>query len=254
MVDLSYALDRDASVRLVTPDGPEALHALSAQHCAPAGRGGASTCSPARSAASVRRPTRASSTTSSSTGPFVPEDLDAIEAKMKDLAQQDLPYERQLWPRDEAKAFFAEKGEPLKVQLIDEKTEGQSEVSCYTIKDKDTFVDFCVGPHVPSTGKLKAFKLLSDVERLLEGRREEPADAAHLRHGVLQRDGPEGAPAAARRGEEARPPEARARAGPLHVPPLGAGRRLLARQGHDALQHARQLHARRAASQPATSR
>ena len=83
--------------------------------------------------------------------PFVPDDLDAIEKKMKDLAAQDLVYERQMWPREEALRFFAAKGEPLKVQLIEEKTAGQSEVSCYTIKDRDTFVDFCVGPHVPST-------------------------------------------------------------------------------------------------------
>mgnify|MGYP003704520537 CR=1 FL=1 len=60
--------------------------------------------------------------------------------------------------RDDAKVFFGGRGEPLKVQLIDEKTEGQREVSCYTIKDKETFIDFCVGPHVPSTSKLKAFK------------------------------------------------------------------------------------------------
>jgi len=66
-----------------------------------------------------------------------------------------------MWPRDEAKRFFGSRGEPLKVQLIEEKTEGQDTVSCYTIKDKETFVDFCVGPHVPSTGKLKAFKILN---------------------------------------------------------------------------------------------
>ena len=93
--------------------------------------------------------------------PFVPEDLEAIEKKMRELADENLVFERQMWPRDEAKRFFAARGEPLKVQLIEEKTEGQSEVSCYTIKDQETFVDFCVGPHVPSTGKLKAFKLLS---------------------------------------------------------------------------------------------
>ncbi len=116
----------------------------------------------------------------------MPEDLEAIEEKMKELASQDLVYERQMWPREEAKAFFAQRGEPLKVQLIDEKTEGQREVSCYTIKDKDTFIDFCVGPHVPSTGRLKAFKLLIDLERLLEGRRAQPADAARLRHRVLR--------------------------------------------------------------------
>jgi threonyl-tRNA synthetase len=57
--------------------------------------------------------------------------------------------------------FFASRGEPLKVQLIEEKTEGQQQVSCYTINDKDTFIDFCVGPHVPSTGRLKGFKLLT---------------------------------------------------------------------------------------------
>ena len=61
------------------------------------------------------------------------------------------------------------RGEPLKVQLIEEKTEGQREVSCYTIKDKDTFIDFCVGPHVPSTGRLKAFKLLSTSNAYWKG-------------------------------------------------------------------------------------
>jgi threonyl-tRNA synthetase len=101
--------------------------------------------------------------------PFVPEDLEAIENKMRELADQDLIFERQMWPREEAKRFFRERGEPLKVQLIEEKTEGQREVSCYTIKDKETFVDFCVGPHVPSTGKLKAFKLLSTSNAYWKG-------------------------------------------------------------------------------------
>src|SRR3954471_6017392 len=101
--------------------------------------------------------------------PFVPEDLEAIERKMHELASQDLMYERQMWPREEAKAFFTGRGEPLKVQLIDEKTEGQAEVSCYTIKDKDTFIDFCVGPHVPSTGRLKAFKLLNTSNAYWKG-------------------------------------------------------------------------------------
>ncbi len=101
--------------------------------------------------------------------PFVPEDLDAIEKKMKELAAQDLVYERQIWPREEAKQFFAAKGEPLKVQLIEEKTAGQSDVSVYTIKDRETFVDFCVGPHVPSTGRLKAFKLLTTSNAYWKG-------------------------------------------------------------------------------------
>ena len=56
----------------------------------------------------------------------------------------------------EAKAYFGDRGEPLKVQLIEEK--GGPVVSCYTIED--AFIDFCTGPHVPSTGRLKAFKVL----------------------------------------------------------------------------------------------
>ncbi len=79
------------------------------------------------------------------------------------------PYERQLWPREEAIRFFGDRGEPLKVQLIEEKAAGQPEVSCYTIKDRDTFVDFCVGPHVPSTGRLKAFKLLTTSNAYWKG-------------------------------------------------------------------------------------
>ena len=62
----------------------------------------------------------------------------------------------------------------------------------------------------------------------------------------FSRQGSEGAPHADRGSEEARPPQARSRARAVHVPPVGAGRRVLARQGHDALQHARELHARRA--------
>ncbi|MCA1560906.1 MAG: threonine--tRNA ligase [Acidobacteria bacterium] len=168
MVDLSFALDRDAAIRIVTPESPEALllyrhstaHLLAAAvtHLFPSAQCG---IEPATEEGFfydfvVDRP-------------FVPEDLDAIERKMKELAAADLPYERQMWPREEAKAFFSSRGELLKVQLIDEKTADQSQVSCYTIKDKDTFVDFCVGPHVPSTGKLKAFKLVTTSNAYWKG-------------------------------------------------------------------------------------
>jgi threonyl-tRNA synthetase len=68
-------------------------------------------------------------------------------------------------PKEEAKRYFAERGEPLKVQLIEEK--GGPVVSCYTIDD--IFIDFCVGPHVPSTGRLKAFKLLSTSNAYWKG-------------------------------------------------------------------------------------
>jgi threonyl-tRNA synthetase len=160
LVDLSHPLRADARVRIVTPDSPEALplYRHSTAHLL------------AAAVTNLYPGTQCGIGPATDEGffydfvvprPFVPEDLEAIEKKMRELAQQDLPFERQMWPREEAKRFFGARGEPLKVQLIEEKTEGQAEVSCYTIKDRDTFVDFCVGPHVPSTGRLKAFKVLS---------------------------------------------------------------------------------------------
>jgi threonyl-tRNA synthetase len=168
LVDLSFPLDRDSRVRIITPDSPEALplYRHSTAHLL------------AAAVTQLFPGTQCGIGPATDEGffydfvvqrPFVPEDLEAIEQKMRELAQQDLPYERQMWPRDDAKRFFGSRGEPLKVQLIDEKTEGQTEVSCYTIKDRDTFVDFCVGPHVPSTGKLKAFKLLNTSNAYWKG-------------------------------------------------------------------------------------
>src|SRR5438874_4382226 len=168
LVDLSFPLNADASVRIVTDKSPEALmlyrhstaHLLAAAvtNLFPGVQCGIGPATDEGFFYDFVVPR-----------PFVPEDLDAIEQKMKELAAQDLPYERQMWPREEAKAFFEKRGEPLKVELIEEKTKGQREVSCYTIKDKDTFIDFCVGPHVPSSGKLKGFKLLSTSNAYWKG-------------------------------------------------------------------------------------
>jgi len=76
---------------------------------------------------------------------------------MKEFARRDLAYERRMMPKADAMRLFEQRGEPLKVQLIEEK--GGPVVSCYGIDD--VFVDFCTGPHVPSTGRLKAFTVLS---------------------------------------------------------------------------------------------
>ena len=168
LVDLSHPLDRDAAVRIVTDRSPEALPLLrhSTAHLL------------AAAVTSLFPGVQCGIGPATDEGffydfvvprPFVPEDLEKIEATMKALVAQDLVYERQIWPRDEAKGFFEKRGEPLKMQLIDEKTAGQPEVSVYTIKDKDTFVDFCVGPHVPATSKLKAFKLTSTSSAYWKG-------------------------------------------------------------------------------------
>ena len=97
--------------------------------------------------------------------PFVPEDLEKIEARMREIAARDLPFVREMRPKEEAKAFFAQRGEPLKVELIEEK--GGPMVSLYDIKG--VFLDFCVGPHVPSVGRLSNFKLLSTSNAYWKG-------------------------------------------------------------------------------------
>jgi threonyl-tRNA synthetase len=170
LVDLSFPIETDARLRLLTadPDDPSALmlYRHSTAHLLAA----AVTALFPGAQCGIGPPTDEGFFYDFVVErPFVPEDLEAIEKKMKELASADLPYERQMWPKEEAKAFFAKRGELLKVQLIDEKTPGQSHVSCYTIKDKDTFIDFCMGPHVPSTGKLKAFKLLSTSNAYWKG-------------------------------------------------------------------------------------
>ena len=88
---------------------------------------------------------------------FTPEDLAAIESRMTELAKRDIPVVRKELPRDEAVAFFKHIGELYKAEII-ESIPADQVVSLYTEGD---FTDLCRGPHVPSTGKLKVFKLMS---------------------------------------------------------------------------------------------
>ncbi|PIE36040.1 threonine--tRNA ligase [candidate division KSB3 bacterium] len=89
--------------------------------------------------------------------PFTPEDLEKIEQKMAELIQADLPYSRKNVSKEEAIAFFRENGEDYKVEILQEIPDGDM-ISEY---QQGSFVDLCRGPHIPSTGKIKAFKLLS---------------------------------------------------------------------------------------------
>lgn len=88
--------------------------------------------------------------------PFTPEDLQRIEEKMRELVKKDIPIQRLTLSKKEALRIFKEMGQKLKVELIEEK--GDKEVTCYK---QDGFIDFCLGPHLPSTGRIKHFKLLS---------------------------------------------------------------------------------------------
>jgi threonyl-tRNA synthetase len=88
--------------------------------------------------------------------PFNPEDLEKIEARMREIIAQDIPIKREVLPRQEALTLYREKDELYKVALIDELPD--EHISVYS---QSNFTDLCRGPHLPSTGKIKAFKLTS---------------------------------------------------------------------------------------------
>lgn len=87
-------------------------------------------------------------------------DLPIIEKRMRQIAGKNLPYRRENVSKSDIIKIFTERDEPLKCELITEKVEDASEASVYYI-DNSPFIDFCLGPHVPHTGKIKAFKLLA---------------------------------------------------------------------------------------------
>jgi threonyl-tRNA synthetase len=155
LVDTSTRLDRDASVAIITEKDPEGLEiirhssahllAYAAQKLFP---GLQVTIGPVIENGfyydfSYERP-------------LTPEDLQAIEAKMRELAAKDEPIVREVWNRDEAVKLFLSMGEKYKAEIISSIPQDQ-EISLYREGD---FVDLCRGPHVPSTGKLKVFKLM----------------------------------------------------------------------------------------------
>ena len=245
LVDLSFPLPDGARVRVVTADSPEALglYRHSTAHLL------------AAAVTNLFPGTQCGIGPATDEGffydfvvdrPFVPEDLAAIEKKMKELAAQDLPYEREMWPRDEALAFFAGKGEAAQGPA-DRREDGRPGGRLLLHDRRPRHLRRLLRrPARALVRPAQGVQAADDVERLLEGGRAQPADAAHLRDGVRQRRRAQGAPAADRRGQEARSPEAREGSRPVHVPPVGARRDVLAEQGNDPLQPARQLHARRA--------
>jgi threonyl-tRNA synthetase len=90
--------------------------------------------------------------------PFTPEDLQKIEKKMQELVQQNIPYAREFLPRNEGLAKFKGEGDFMKCHFIEQFTKPDEKISIYKT---GKFLDFCRGPHIPSTGKIKAFKLLN---------------------------------------------------------------------------------------------
>ena len=164
VVDLTHPLDTDAPVRIITKDAPEALRLY--RHSTAHLLAAAVTSLFPKAQCGIGPPTEDGFFYDFVVDrPFVPEDLEAIEVKMREIASQDLAYERKMMPKEEAKRYFADRGEPLKVQLVEEK--GGPVVSCYTIDG--IFTDFCTGPHVPSSGRLKAFRVLTSSNAYWKG-------------------------------------------------------------------------------------
>ena len=154
LVDTSFVIDRDASLAIVTdkdPDGLEVLRHSTAHLLAYAVKqlfpDAQVTIGPVIEDGfyydfSYKRP-------------FTPEDLAAIEQRMAELAKKDEPVTRKLMPRDEAVKFFESLGEHYKAEII-ASIPSNEDISLYS---EGAFTDLCRGPHVPSTGKLKVFKL-----------------------------------------------------------------------------------------------
>jgi threonyl-tRNA synthetase len=156
LYDLTRPLESDATLRFLTSRDPEALDVYrhSAAHLM------------AAAVLELYPETKLGIGPATDTGfyydfqrdtPFTPEDLEKIEAKMREIQARNLPFERKLTPKAEGLKKYAAMGEHMKCELIEERA---GEVfSEYALGPR--FVDFCRGPHVPSTSYLKAFKVLS---------------------------------------------------------------------------------------------
>ena len=157
LIDLTRPLEQDTRLRILTEKDPEALevyrhssaHLLAAAvlELFPETKLGHGPATEHGFFYDFYRPTA-----------FTPDDLQKIERKMQELAQQNIPYAREFVPRTEGLARFKEEGDFMKCHFIEQFTKPDESISIYKT---GKFLDFCRGPHIPSTGKIKAFKLLN---------------------------------------------------------------------------------------------
>ncbi len=153
-VDTTFRIDRDARLSLITPDSPEGL-AILRHSCAHLLAMAVKQLFPGAQVTIGPVIEEGFFYDFAFERPFTPDDLSLIEARMHELAAADLPVTRRELPRDEAIAHFEQQGEHYKAELIHAIPEGEP-LSLYRQGD---FEDLCRGPHAPSTGRLKAFKL-----------------------------------------------------------------------------------------------
>ena len=157
LVDTSFLIEQDADVAIITAKSDEALELIRhdaahvmAQAVQELFPGTQVTIGPAIEDGFYYDFARAEA--------FTPDDLLTIETRMQEIVGRDLPIQREVWEREEAKRTFADIGEAFKVEIIEDVIPENEEVSVYRQGD---WFDVCRGPHLPSTGKLpKAFKLM----------------------------------------------------------------------------------------------
>jgi threonyl-tRNA synthetase len=157
LIDLTRPLEKDTDLRILTEKDPEALevfrhssaHLLAAAvlELFPETKLGHGPATESGFFYDFYRPT-----------PFTPDDLQKIEKKMEELVQQNIPYARDFLPREQGLEEFKKEGDFMKCHFIEQFTKPDEKISIYRT---GKFTDFCRGPHVPSTGKIKAFKLLN---------------------------------------------------------------------------------------------
>jgi threonyl-tRNA synthetase len=157
LVDLTRPLENDTELRILTDRDPEALpvyrhssaHLMAAAvlELFPETKLGHGPATESGFFYDFYRPT-----------PFTPEDLEKIEKKMQEIVQRNEPYAREWLPRQEGLEKFKGEGDFMKCHFIEQFTQPDEKISLYKT---GKFVDFCRGPHIPSSGKIKAFKLLS---------------------------------------------------------------------------------------------
>ncbi|MDR1063664.1 MAG: threonine--tRNA ligase [Azoarcus sp.] len=154
LVDLSHRIETDAAVAIVTGKNPEGVDVLR-HSCAHLLAQAVKELFPDAQVTIGPTVENGFYYDFSYKRPFTPEDLAVIEARMGEIVRRDLPVTREVWPREKAVAFFKSLGEHYKAEIIASIPAGE-DVSLYRQGD---FVDLCRGPHVPSTGRLRVFKL-----------------------------------------------------------------------------------------------
>lgn len=155
--DLTRPIEQDARIEIVTRDKPEALDVLRhdaahvlAQAVQELYPGTQITFGPATEVGFYYDFARAE--------PFTEADLETIERKMREIVKRDLPIRREVWPREQVVEYFRKNGETFKAEWVSEGIAADEEISMYW--QGDAWTDMCLGPHLPSTGKLgTAFKL-----------------------------------------------------------------------------------------------